>query len=220
MTVFTTRIYDTPQNAKGAVTKLKNSYFADDQIALVSAEGKAPDAVVAAITAFGVPAVNAKAYAEAVGRGASFVAVRPAFGKASEAAQILNSFSPTDGDDLIVADEDGGSLFDTTGGPKAKLLDDPHPVSNYFKWPLLSNERLGLSKKFGWSLLSNDSFPASKLFGWKLLSDEATPASKAFSWKLLSDDPTPLSTKYKWKLLIDDPTWLSSKFGWSVLSKS
>jgi hypothetical protein len=220
MTVITTRIYDTPQNAKGAVTKLKSSHFSDNQISLVSGEGKAPDAVVAAITAFGVPATNARAYAEAVARGASFVAVRPAFGKAGDAAQILNSFSPTDGDDLVVADEETASPFSVSGGPQAKLLDDPFPVSNYFKWPLLSEDRLGLSKKFNWSLLSGDSFPASKLFGWKLLSDEATPASKAFSWKLLSDNPTPLSSKYNWKLLINDPTWLSSKFGWSVLSKS
>ncbi len=221
MTVITTRLYDTPQNAKGAVSKLKSSFFSDDQIALVSSEGKAPDAVIAAITAFGVPASNAKAYAETVLRGASFVAVRPAFGKAGQAAEILNSFSPIDGDDLIVEDQESASPFTvSSSGPKAKLLDDPHPVSNYFKWPLLSEERLGLSSKFGWSLLSNDSFPASKLFGWKLLSDEATPASKAFSWKLLSDNPTPLSSKYNWKLLINDPTWLSSKFGWSVLSKS
>nr|WP_294551736.1 hypothetical protein [uncultured Rhodopila sp.] len=219
MTVITTRIYDTPQNAKGAVTKLKSSYFSDDQITLVSSEGKTADAVVAAITAFGVPASNAKAYAETIGRGASLVAVRPSFGKAGEAAQILNSFSPTDGDELVVEDAETASPFTSTG-PKAKLLDDPHPVSNYFKWPLLSEDRLGLSKKFGWSLLANDSFPASKLFGWKLLSDVATPASKQFGWKLLSDDPTPLSSKYNWKLLIDDPTWLSSKLGWPVLSKS
>jgi hypothetical protein len=220
MTVITTRIYDTPQNAKGAVTKLKNSYFFDDQIVLVSSEGKPADAVVAAITAFGVPKSNATAYAEAVGRGASFVAVRPAFGKAGEASEILNSFSPTDGDDLVVEDQESASPFAVSTGPKAKLLDDPHPVSTYFKWPLLSEDRLGLSKKFGWSLLSSDSFPASKLFGWKLLSDEAAPASKQFGWKLLSDDPTPLSSKYKWTLLINDPTWLSSKFGWAVLSKS
>jgi hypothetical protein len=220
MTVIITRLYDTPQNAKGAVTKLKNSNFADDQIVHVSSEGKAPDAVVSAITAFGVPASNAKTYAETIGRGASFVAVRPVFGKAGEAAEILNSFSPTDGDELVVVDQETASPFTASSGPKAKLLDDPHPVSTYFKWPLLSEDRLSLSKKFGWSLLSSDAFPASKLFGWKLLSDVATPASKQFGWKLLSDEPTPLSSKYNWKLLINDPTWLSSKLGWPVLSKS
>jgi hypothetical protein len=217
MTVITTRIYDTHQNATGAVAKLKQSHFTDEQISVVSGDGKTAEQVVAAIKAAGLPAAYAKVSAEAVGLGGSFVAVRPAFGKAGEAAEILNSFSPTSSEDIVVTEETSAPL--SSGAGWSTLLADPHPLSSYFNWKLLSEDRLGLSKKFNWALLSEDRFPVSKLFGWKLLSDVATPVSKAFSWKLLSDDPTPLSSKYKWTLLIDNPTPLSSKFGLTVLSK-
>jgi hypothetical protein len=219
MTVITTRLYDTPQNAKGAVTKLKKSHFSDDQIVVVSGEGKSPDAVAAAIKALGVPASAIKTFGAAIGGGASLVAVRPAFGKAGEAGDILNSFSPTASEEFVVA-EDTSAPVASSGGPDwAALSADPTPLSSYFNWQLLSDKKFSLSNWLKWDLLSSDSFPVSKLFGWKLLSDNPTPASKAFNWKLLSDDPTPLSSKYKWTLLLNDPTPLSSKFNWSVLSK-
>jgi hypothetical protein len=218
MTVVTTRIYDTSQNAKSAVTKLKSSHFSDDQISVVSGEGKSPDAIAAAIKALGLPAPAIKAFGEAIGRGASLVAVRPAFGKAHDAGAILNSFSPTSAEDFVVA-EDLSPAVASSGPGFAALSSDPTPLSSYFQWDVLSTKKFGLSNWLKWDLLSHDSFPVSKLFGWKLLSDNPTPASKAFSWKLLSDDPTPLSSKYNWKLLINDPTPLSSKFNWSVLSK-
>ena len=217
MTVITTRLYDTPQNAKGAVTKLKKSHFADDQIVVVSGEGKSPDAVAAAIKALGLPSSAIKSFGAAIGGGASLVAVRPAFGKAHEAGEILNSFSPTAAEEFVVLEDTSSPI--ASGPGFAALANDPTPLSSYFQWDVLSPKKFGLSNWLKWDLLSGDLFPVSKLFGWKLLSDNPTPASKAFSWPLLSNDPTPLSSKYKWTLLINDPTPLSSKFNWSVLSK-
>jgi hypothetical protein len=221
MTVISTRIYDTPQNAKGAVTKLKKSRVKDDQISVVSSEGKSPDDVVAAIEAAGLPAASAKVYAEAVAKGGTLVAVRPLFGKGAEANEILDSFSPIEtsleSDHVVTATDPTAPLSSAAGW--ATLSNDPTPLSTFFKWPLLSDNKFPASKWFSWSLLSSDKFPASKLFSWALLSDNKFPASKQFNWPLLSSNPTPLSTKYNLQLLSDDATPLSRKLNIAVLSK-
>jgi hypothetical protein len=204
MTVITTRIYDTPQNAKGAVTKLKKSRVADDQIAVVAAEGKSPADVAAAIAAIGIPAANAKTLAESVSRGNTLVAVCPLFGKAFEAAEIMDSFSPVEGCELST-----GNL-PTDGSPA---------LSGAAGWATLSSESTPLSKAMNWKLLSDNAFPASKLFGWAMLSKSKFPASSSFSWNLLSDSKFPASSTFSWKLLLDNPTPLSSKYGWALLSK-
>jgi hypothetical protein len=205
MTVISTRIYDTPQNAKGAVTKLKKSRVKDDQISVVSSEGKSPDDVVAAIEAAGLPAASAKVYAEAVAKGGTLVAVRPLFGKGAEANEILDSFSPIEtsleSDHVVTATDPTAPLSSAAGW--ATLSNDPTPLSTFFKWPLLSDNK----------------FPASKLFSWKLLSDNKFPASKQFNWPLLSSNPTPLSSKYNLQLLSDDAIPLSRKLNLAVLSK-
>src|SRR2546423_9339246 len=100
MTVIAIRIYDTPQNAKGAVTKLKKSHVNDSQIAVVSADGKAPADIATAITAAGIPAAAATGLAESVAKGGTMVAFCPLFGRAYEAAEILDSFSPTEACEL------------------------------------------------------------------------------------------------------------------------
>jgi hypothetical protein len=209
MTVIAIRIYDTPQNAKGAVTKLKKSHVNDSQIAVVSADGKAPADIAAAIAAAGIPAANTKALAESVAKGGTMVAVCPLFGRAYEAAEILDSFSPTEACELATGmqPEAGGDA-----GPGQSL-------SAAAGWDLLLSNPTPLSTAMGWKLLSNDKFPAAKWFGWAMLSKSKFPASSAFSWKLLSDSKTPLSTKYGWSLLSKDATPLSDKLGLPVLSK-
>jgi hypothetical protein len=189
MTVISTRIYDTPQNAKGAVTKLKKSRVKDDQISVVSSEGKSPDDVVAAIEAAGLPSASAKVYAEAVAKGGTLVAVRPLFGKGAEANEILDSFSPIE-----------------------TSLESDHVVT-------ATDPTAPLSSAAGWATLSNDPTPLSTFFKWPLLSDNKFPASKQFNWPLLSSNPTPLSTKYNLQLLSDDATPLSRKLNIAVLSK-
>jgi hypothetical protein len=203
MTVITTRLYDTPQNAKGAVTKLKKSRVLDTQIDVVAAEGKSPDAIVAAIEATGLPPAAAKLLAEAVAKGGTLVAVRPLFGKGQEANEILDSFSPIDSGvdaEHIELPADPSTPLSSAAG-WATLLNDPTPLSNFFKWPLLSDKKFSVSKLFGWELLSKNEFPASSQFGWALLSDNKFPASKQFSWALLSKNEFPASTKFGWKLL-------------------
>jgi hypothetical protein len=224
MTVIAIRIYDTPQNAKGAVTKLKKSHVNDSQIAVVSGEGKTAASVAAAITEAGIPAANAKALAESVAKGGTMVAVCPLFGKAYEAAEILDSFSPTEACELATGmqpeaggDAGAGQVLSAAAG-WALLSNDPTPLSTAMNWKLLSDNKFPASKWFGWAMLSKAKFPASTAFSWKMLSDQKFPASSAFSWKLLSDKATPLSSKYGWSLLSSNATPLSDKLGLPVLS--
>jgi thiamine monophosphate kinase len=144
MTVIAIRIYDTPQNAKGAVTKLKKSHVNDSQIAVVSGEGKAAADVATAIAAVGIPAANAKALAESVAKGGTLVAVCPLFGKAYEAAEILDSFSPTEACELATGMQpEAGS--DATSG---------QALSAAAGWSLLSSNATPLSDKLGLPVLS------------------------------------------------------------------
>ncbi len=158
MSVITTRLYDTPQNAKGAVTKLKSSNFSDDQITVVSGEGKSPDAVAAAIKALGLPASAIKTFGAAIGGGASLVAVRPAFGKAGEAGTILNSFSPTASEEFVVVDDTSAPVL-ASGAGFAALANDATPLSSYFQWDVLSAKKFGLSNWLKWDLLSHELVP-------------------------------------------------------------
>jgi hypothetical protein len=227
MPVITTRLYDTPQNAKGAVTKLKKSHVNDDQIDVVSGDGKSAADVVAAIALIGISDAHAKVYAEAVGRGATFVAVRPLFGRAAEAGDILDSFSPipsgiTEGDDHLEAktdSKDPSAPLSAAAG-WALLSSNPTPLSSYFGWSLLTKNKYAVPSLVTLDLLTKSTAFISDKFGWRLLSSEPAPLSKKFGWNLLSSDPTPLSNKYKWPLLSKDPTPLSNKLGLDVLSKA
>ncbi|PPQ27568.1 hypothetical protein [Rhodopila globiformis] len=225
MTVIAIRIYDAPQNAKSAVTKLKKSNVNDSQIAVVSGEGKTAADVAAAITAAGIPAANASALAASVAKGGTMVAVCPLFGRAAEAAEILDSCSPTEACELATGaqpdaknDAGAGQALSAAAGWDL-LSSDPTPLSSKMNWKLLSDNKFPASKLFGWGMLSNNKFPASSAFSWKLLSDKKFPASSAFNWKLLSDTKFPLSSKYGWSLLSNNATPLSDKLGWPVLSK-
>jgi hypothetical protein len=205
-----TRTYDASKPATAAVNALKKQGFAGASLIAglkPAADGAEPalDGVIAAIVATGVPAAAAKTLAEAVGKGASLVAVRPAFGTAGQAAEILDSFGPTSAATYVVTDE------------KASAKTSSTPLSTAFGWALLSKRQTPLSTDAKWALLTDRKTPLSTDANWKLLSDNPTPLSNKFNWPLLSNNKTPCSSWLNQPLLSNDATPLSTKFNWPLL---
>jgi hypothetical protein len=207
-----TRIYDASKPATAAANALKKQGFTS--VTLIAgqkpgADGAepSPDGIADAILAAGVPAAAAKTYAESVAKGASLVSVRPAFGSAGQATEVLDSFGPTGGDVHVLAEDVATASTSSTPLSTAfgwKLLsDNATPLSTSWKWPTLLNKATPFSDWMNYPLLSKNATPCSSWLNKPLLSNEPTPCSKWLNQPLLSSDPTPLSTKFNWPLLKD-----------------
>src|SRR5690349_11183560 len=95
MPVTVTRIYDSPEKARKAADELKK-FTSESQIHVVNPSGQNAASLEVALTATGISAGSAKAYAEAVGRGRSVVTVAPSFGSAGRATEVLDAAGPVD----------------------------------------------------------------------------------------------------------------------------
>jgi hypothetical protein len=228
MPVTVTRIYESQEKATEAADALKQKNFAPGDVLLVT---PGHDSAATALSNAGVDSERAGAYAEAVSRGRSVVTVVPHFGGAHKAAEILDSFGPTDthisdvpntvnrrGKTKVASSTDSNTSSNATPLSSAAgwrvLSDDPTPLSTKWNLKVLSDKATPLSDWFGWSTLSKDN--ASKT----VLIDDPTWLSSKLNLRVLSDDPAPVSGKFGWRILSDDPTPLSSKFGWKVLSEN
>src|SRR5689334_14509090 len=231
MPVTVTRLYDSPEKAHKAADGLK-AFIAESQIRVVNPGGQDAASVESALTATGMSAGSARAYAEAVGRGRSVVTVAPMFGSAGRAAETLDGAGPVDTHITDVPDTVERRPRRTTGATgSADVADPAAPLSSKFGWDVLAtDDPTPLSDKAGWKVLStNNPTPLSDRLGWKTLSDsqdakaslvhDPAPLSSKFGWPVLSSDPTPVSSKFGWRVLSDDPAPLSRKLGWRVLSE-
>ena len=186
------------------------------------------DPVVQAIIAAGVHMNPAQDYAERVYQGESLVVVRPPFGIAVSAADVLQQRNPIE----VTVPQ-----VESTHTPRTSGIDwtSPTPLSSWLGWRVLLDNPAPLSTWLNKATLkpepassptldsirrqSAEPTPLSSKFGWRLLSDNPSPLSSKFGWDLLKNSPTPLSDKFGWKVTSDDPTPLSSRFGWPLLSK-
>ena len=249
MTQLIARIYDTETSGKAAMAALQEAGFRTDDIHMFAGatapdDASPTDSTLAAIVAAGIAPAHAAVYAAHVAKGETLVAVKPPFGGARLAGEILDGLGPV-AVTLPAAPAttvDAGMFFTGKG---------PTPLSDAFGWTVLINDPTPLSTMMGWSVLKKETGPSrtlaairrqsanptpfSKLFGlpvlidnpaplsgklgWKLLSDKIAPLSQMLGWKLLSDKGTPLSDALGWKLLLNNPTPLSSMLGWPLLSK-
>lgn len=233
------RVYETEQQAKSVVKKLKDAGFADDaivQLAPAPAEGEegAPKKSKA-----GGPL--AALYAEQLQQGRSLVGVRAAFGQGMAATNILESGNP-----LAVELPEAPESAKAKDTPAAADFSDATPFSRALNMPVLKrNSPTLFSDYVGWSvepskrhylttkladahmavsasfmpLLSSIAAPFSSKVGMRVLSDNATPLSSKANMDVLKDDPTPLSSKFNLRVLSDNPAPLSSKVGMKLLSK-
>jgi len=250
MTQLIARIYDTETSGKAAMAALQEAGFRIDDIhmfagATASDDGaSSTDSTLAAIVAAGIAPAHAAVYAAHVAKGEILVAVKPPFGGARLAGEIMDGLSPV-AVTLPAAPVEMpsvGMIFSSTSATPLSdafgwkvLLNDPTPLSTYMGWSVLKQETgpsstlaairrqsanpTPFSKLLGLPVLSDNAAPLSTKLGWKLLWDKAAPLSEKFGWKLLLDKSAPLSDALGWKLLLNNPTPLSSMLGWPVLSK-
>jgi hypothetical protein len=251
MTQPIARLYGTQTNAKSTIAALSEAGFRTEDVHLIvrpkardAGEEAAGELAVETITALGFVPAHAAVYAEAVNKGKTLVAVKPPFGGARLAMEIMDGFSPIAASlpEVEAPEPAVGFSFNTASPTPLSdafgwkvLLDDPTPLSTYMGWSVLKRETgpsrtlaairkqsdnpTPLSSQLGLKVLIDNPAPLSTKFGWKLLWDKATPLSDRFGWKLLWDKPTPLSDKFGWKLLLNNPTPLSSWLGLPVLRK-
>lgn len=191
------RMYETEQQARAAITKLKKGGFPENTMHLVT-PGTSGDALLGYMIGS-----DTRVYAENLARGRSFVLVRAAFGSGQAAIDILDSCGPIESDLLAPAQpancwEDSVTPLSTALQWQVLKQNDPAPFSRWMGFPLLSqgDKPAPLSKWLGSPLLSKHHQPApfSSWMSFPLLSPEIS-LSQYLGLNLLSPEATPLSSR-------------------------
>jgi hypothetical protein len=199
------RMYEAEQQARGAVQKLKDEGFPEDQIFLVTPQsGGSAEAIAAAIMAGFVLRSHAKVYAEGIQRGRSLVVVRASFGHSQDAIDILNSFGPVDTGlrlprEPSIAWDEAAPISSALRIP-VLIRNSPAPISRMFGMPPLSKGRTGwLAAIFG--ELTSPNFAFSSVVGMPLLSRNPAPLSSLFGLKTVTASSGPWKTSFGLPLL-------------------
>jgi hypothetical protein len=199
-------MYETEQQARGAVQKLKDEGFPEDQIFLVTPQsGSTAEAIAAAIMAGFVLRSHAKVYAEGIQRGRSLVVVRASFGHSQDAIDILNSFGPVDSGlrlprEPSIAWDEAAPLSSALRIP-VLIRNSPAPISRTFGMPPLSKGRTSwLTALFG--ELTRPDWAFSSVLGLPLLSRNPAPLSSLFGLKTVTASSGPWKTSFGLPLLI------------------
>ncbi len=202
-------IYESEDAARNAADKLTEAGFGENRVFLASQlAGREEAALRSAVGEDYMPGSQIKACVRQLKQGRSLVSVRPAFGKAYEATEIMASCGAIERDTLPpTAMRNPSPLSDALELP---TLTEFTPMTN------LASSHWSLSKVFGIPLLSNNPAPLSSMFGMKLLKAE-THKTSSFGMPLLSSNPAPLSSLFGMKLLTRDKH-KDSSFGFPLLS--
>ena len=202
-------IFESEDAARNASAKLTEVGFRRNRVFLASQLAGREEAVLrAAVDEDFMPGSQIKACVRQLQQGRSLVSVQPAFGKAYEAAEIMESCGALQQDVLPPTEVRNPSpLSDALGLP---TLTEFTPMTN------LASSHWSLSKVLGMRLLSNNPAPLSSMFGMKLLTTEKHKTS-SFGMPLLSSNPAPLSSLFGMKLLTRNKHKTSS-FGFPLLS--
>lgn len=202
-------IFESEDAARNAAAKLTDVGFHENRVFLASQLAGREEAVLrAAVDEDFMPGSQIKACVRQLKQGRSLVSVRPAFGKAYEATEIMESCGAVEQDALPpTAMRDPSPLSDALNIP---TLTEFTPMTN------LANSNWSLSKVLGLRLLSTNPAPLSSMFGMKLLTTEKHKTS-SFGMPLLSNNPAPLSSLFGMKLLTRNKHKTSS-FGFPLLS--
>jgi len=204
-------MYKTEEQARDAVSKLKEAGYSESSIFMMApakaakkkaapaAEGEqapapapvptpakpmTPEAFMDAVSAAGpMPKARAITYARGMEKGLALVVVGAPYGYNATAAAILDSCNPVDDGGLpLVSDHNPSPFSDFIGMPC--LQQEKESNTSAFGDPL-TNPDWTFSSKIGMGLLSSNPAPFSSKFGWKLLSEEK-PWEKSFGFPLLS----------------------------------
>jgi hypothetical protein len=216
-------IFESEEQARDALGKLRESGFAEDDTLLVAPAGGrkagALSALSTALVAGQVLGERAGFYAERVQSGRTLVVVRAPFGRANLASTILKGAGPVDTELQLSADEPVSSRaapLSTQLGWTVLQRDRPTPLSTFFGIPTLSRRRRFMAWLFG--ELASPHWTLSSRFDWRMVIDAPAPLSARFNWPVLLANPAPLSSRLGWPLLTSNPAPLSSRLGWGLLS--
>ena len=193
-----TRIYAGADKAASAVKEVKALGYGDSEVFVTNpSAGAAKADVAASLAQAGLGKAEADGVADEVLKGRSVVIVHAAFGGGAKATAALDKFAPIAAPATTIS-APAVKAKTTFSGPKAQIdWNDATPLSTWMNWPTLLNSPTPLSDYFKFSVLSDWTFTKVEL------SDDPAPLSKKFGWELLKDDPTPLSKKMNWAVLRD-----------------
>jgi hypothetical protein len=234
------RMYETEEQARGAVSKLKSQGLPQDRIVVVTPEAGGEEgsfeAIASAIMAGHVLRGQARVYAESVQAGRSLVVVRAPFGTGTRVNYLLDRFGPVETGAKVAPKR--SPAWDEAA-PLSSALQIPPlsrprsaPFSDLFGWPALSRGRTFQAKyaeltspdwtfsaRLGLRLLSRKSKP------WASLRGKSGPAwTRSFGLPLLSANPAPLSARLNMHLLTGPlpphyPAPFSHRLGLPTLSR-
>ncbi len=215
------RMYETDQQARDAVSRLRQEGFPEDAIFLVTpgfgGEPGSAQAISSAILAGRWLPSNAEVYVQGLEQGRSLLVVRAPFGHGMLATQVMDSFGPVDTGLRLPR---GRSPAWDEAAPLSSALQlpilqrhQPAPFSALLGLHTISRGRSFLSQLFG-ELIS----PHFALFGRSSLSDQAAPLSSLFGLKTLYRKDGPKTSRFGLPLLSRNPAPLSSALGLSLLT--
>jgi hypothetical protein len=171
------RLFETEDQARNAMAKLKAEGFGESIVTLVPA-GTSADAMPG-----DVPRDQAISYARSLAKGHTLVLVRAGFGWGGTATQILDECGPISRTSLPSVPPRNPSPFsDWIGFP---VLSERG--RGYFSrvFPELTRPNFSLSAKLGIKLLSERKGPWEKSFGFPLLRQKRGEWEKSFGFPLL-----------------------------------
>jgi hypothetical protein len=209
------RMYETEEQARGAVDKLREEGFPEDRIFLVTPaaggeEGSA-EAIANAIMAGYILRSHAKVYAQGIVAGRSLALIHPPFGYGMLATQILDSYGPMDSGLEVPPKplpkwDEAAPLSSAILAPTV-IRNAPAPFSAMLGLSPLKTGRSVFSSifgelaspnyaVFGASRLSHQAAPLSSMFGLKILSTQPGGAAwtRSLGLPMLSADPAPFSS--------------------------
>jgi hypothetical protein len=228
------RLYETEQQARDAVSRLREEGFSADSIFLVApgsgGEGGVFADLSAAIATGRVLGRSANLFAERVQRGRSLVVIEAPFGHGQRATEIMDSQGPVDTDVRLVSEPvpSRAAPLSTAWGWPVLSYNKPAPFSDFLGFQTLSRGRSILSRIFGelasphfafFSMFPMLTRSGAPMFAKGALSHRPAPLSSMFGLPLLSTGPAPLSSAAGLPLLSSRPAPLSSMFGLPVLSR-
>jgi hypothetical protein len=236
-------MYETAQQARGAVNKLKEEQFSEDSIIVITPGGRGADAISAALKAGKMLGDKAELYSEGVQAGHAVVLVYAPFGHGQEATEILNSFNPMELEPAPAGAAEESSFAWDEAAPlssafqlRVLLRKSPAPFSSWVGFHTLAEGRTFGSRKeltasdwtfsslFGLGVLSKNQRGPSSSLGLRTLSSTQSPGRSRFGLPLLSSNPAPLSSRLRLNVLKpkragDDPSPFSDHFGLPTLTR-
>jgi hypothetical protein len=209
MPVTVTRLYSTKEAADKAWNEMRRQRFSASDVALIPPPADGADPVPAIIEA-GIGKPRAERFAERLRQGDTLLVVRPLFGSAEVAEQVLDDFGPVA---TSISDRDDGADMDDE--------DDATPFSRWLGWKVLSrNNPSPLSDAIGWSTLTKPhakTYPAT--IPVKQLGGSAAPLSKLFGLPVLTRQSTALFAGHDVTRLSAKAAPFSSLLNLPVLTK-